>query len=250
MKKYFILLVCLTVSIIAFGQSETRDVMVNIGEVEVAPPQFTGIENVADMAKPDKSLLIKKYLIANATYPENALLCNKEGSEIIKFVVTPKGNLTNFEVINSVCSEIDEEVIRILKTTNGMWQPGLNNGEPVAMEKEVSVVFCANKSSFETVCEHFTKKATANFISGNKKLYFKQNPKRALKYYDIAVRYLPNDESALYNRGMCRYELGDKEGAFRDWNRIVSLGGINVTDIASEAHDMQGYAEANRILKK
>ena len=250
MKKYFILLVCLTVSIIAFGQNETRNVMVNIGEVEVTPPQFTGIENVADMAKPDKSLLIKKYLIANATYPENALLCNKEGSEIIKFVVTPNGNLTNFEVINSICPEIDEEVIRILKTTNGMWQPGLNNGEPVAMEKEVSVVFCVDKSSFGTVCEYFTKKATANFISGNKKLFFKQKPKRALKYYDIAVRYLPNDKSALYNRGMCRFELGDKEGALRDWSRIVSLGGIDVTDIASEARDMQGYAEASHVFKK
>ena len=29
----------------------------------------------------------------------------------------------------------------------------------------------------------------------------------------------------LLMRGVCRYELGDKEGAFEDWNRMAGMGG-------------------------
>ncbi len=250
MKKYLVLLICLTVSFIAFGQSEMKNVMTG-AEVEVTAPQFTGIENVVALTSVNRSLLIKEYLVKKAIYPKGALNCNKEGTEVIKFVVNPDGSLSNFDVINSICREIDDELIRVLKTTNGMWQPGENNGNPVAMEKEVSLIFTAG--NFKDLNKYFTAKATNSFVQGCKKMYLKNNSKKALRYYNQGMRYLPYDKNLLYVRGICKYELGDKEGARKDWERIVTLGGIDGIDFDNFAYNsskMKGYEEMAQILKK
>ena len=250
MKKYLVLLICLTVSFIAFGQNEMKNVMVD-AEVEVTAPQFTGIENVAVLTNADKTLLIKEYLVENANYPRNAAKCMREGTEVIQFTITVTGELTNFKVINSVCSEIDNEVIRVLKTTNRMWRPGFNNGVPIAMQKEVSMVF--KSGDYSNITKHFTEKATTYFNRGNKKLYLKNNPQKALKCYNEGMRYLPYDKGLLYVRGMCLYEMGDVDGAKKDWNRIVSLGGIDFGDTIDFVHNsskMKGYSEMAEILKK
>lgn len=247
MKKYLIFLICLTVSIIVFGQNKSQN-SVNIEGIEVAPPQFTGIENVVMLTNADKSQLIKNYLVKKAKYPKSAAKFMEEGTEVIQFTITPTGEITNLKVINSVCAEIDKEVIRVLKTTNGMWKPGYNNNEPVAMDKEVSLIFLAD--DYNDITKHFTTRATNSFTQGNKKMFLKQNHKKALKYYNQGMKYLPYDKSLLYVRGICKYELGDKEGALKDWNRIVALGGMDFSDIAYDSSKMKGYDEMAEILKK
>ena len=61
---------------------------------------------------------------------------------------------------------------------------------------------------------------------------------------------MPNDKALLYARGLCRYELGDTEGARRDWNRIVALGGIDFSEFAYDSGEMNGYDEMIKILAK
>jgi len=251
MKKIIVLLVCVIASMITYGQNKMQNVMVNIEGIEVAPPQFTGIENVATLISTDKSQLIKNYLRKNAVYPESAARCMKEGTEVIQFTVTSAGKVTNLKVINSVCSEIDREVISVLESTDGMWKPGYNNGNLVDMEQEVSLVFAAD--DYRNLQKHFTKVATRYFVLGNKKMYLSKNPKKALRHYNHGIRYLPYDKSLLFVRGLCKYELGDEEGGREDWNRIAELGGIDFgdfNDLTFDFEKMKGYSEMAEILGK
>ncbi|MEN8118316.1 MAG: hypothetical protein ABFS16_15120, partial [Bacteroidota bacterium] len=73
--------------------------------------------------------------------------------------------------------------------------------------------------------------------------------KKALKHFNHGIRYCPNDKALLYIRGLCRYELGDENGARKDWNRIVDLGGIDFRKTASVLKEMKGYAEMAEILE-
>lgn len=248
MKKYLILMMCLISSAMIFGQNETKNVMVDIEEVSVTPPKFTGIENAAAILETDNSSMINRFLSQNLNYPLNSDEYWKEGTEVIQFTVTPSGMVTDFNVINSVCREIDEELIRVIKTTNGMWKPGYNNGEPIAMEKEVAVMFGDYKDN--EIVTRFVQQAEKNFIMGGKNLFENHKPKKALKFYDLGVRYLPNDKALLMMRGICHYEIGDEESARKDWNRIVSLGGTNPWEIGYDLTEMKGYAEMTDILAK
>ena len=223
---------------IAFGQvEEVKMKHVDVDEVNVVPPKFVGLSNPIPAIKEGKFESFEDYLARNIVYPEKDAKSFNQGTEVVQFVISPTGELTDFAVLNSVCKKMDEEVIKVLKLTNGMWQPGFVNGCPAAMEKEVSVAFVLHPSN------DFVKMAKSYMKQGNKMLFEKSNPKKALKYYDAGINLLPNNETLLAVRGLCKYELGDETGASRDWERISSLSHTFDSELLSKLTDLKGYKE-------
>ena len=167
---------------------------------------------------------------------------------MIQFVVTPKGNVTDIMVLNSVSEVIDLEVIRILEITSGMWIPGTVNGESVAMQKEISVVFKISQKS------DFVAKAKGYLEHGNKLLFVQNQPEKALKYFDKGITLLPNEETLLAVRGLCKYEIGDNEGAKPDWNRLkiqVEKNTVqSLIEMAVNYIQLSGYPVMMTIVNK
>lgn len=244
MKTTILLFSCFIFTVIAFGQ----DPETNVKEIKVTAPKFAGTENALEILNRVKSESINEYLAKNFRLSGYQFA---EGTEVIQFTVTPVGEVTDFNIINSISREIDEEMIKLLKTTNGMWIPGFNNNVPAEMTKEVSVAFYAGNTSSESVVEIFTEKATRHFIDGNKMLFEKQNPQKAMKYYNWGINYMPYDQSLLLARGICRFETGDKEGALQDWERLKTLSGFEIEnwDLTENAKGLKSYDVLTSIFK-
>ncbi len=232
------------VSVITFGQ-EKKDFKDEIKGVKVTPPRFAGVVKSVSALQKGQFESITDYMERNVEYPQKSAKSFEQGTAVVQFTVSATGEISDFTVINSVSEEIDEEVIKVLKTTEGMWIPGVNNGNPVAMEKEVSVVFRLKDSKFS-----FNDLGKTYFSNGAKMLFTQQSPKKALKYFDKGITLLPNETGLLALRGMTRFELGDKDGALRDWTRIKNLGGLEGVGYTEQIIDMKGYAEMNRVLGK
>ncbi len=192
-----------------------------LNSVEVTLPVF--VENVSNS--------IDEFLQKNAEYPTESYLAGLEGTEVVKFVVLKDGKLSDFSVVNSVSPEIDNEVIRLLSFTNLKWLPGTKNGIPVEMETEVSLAFKVKQTS------DFVEMAKRNMKKGNELLFVKNQPKRALKYFDSAINFLPYNETILGIRGLCKYRIGDEKGADSDWSRanILAEKQGNIIDYKSLA---------------
>jgi len=219
MKRNLFFMVSMLVAVFAFGQNQS------LKEIEVKAPMFHSAfyDDIND------------FLLSGIEYPTDAVKAGYEGTEVIQFVVTQNGTVTDFKVINSVSDAIDKEVIRILKITNGMWIPRYENGAPVAMNKEVSVVFQLNPSTdFVAMAKSYLEKA-------NQMFFIDKQPKKALKYLDKGINLLPHDETLLVVRGMCRYELGDETGAQSDWNRIADSGKIALSEFTAQLEETKGY---------
>jgi len=247
MKTKILLFVIICLPIFVWGQKEvilqdTSDV------VSVTPPEFTGIENVNLRVNDVQSDAFRDYLTKNIKYSEEAAKCHKQGTAVVQFVVTADGELSDFEVLNSVCPVIDEELIRVLKTTDGMWKPGLNNEKPVNMEKEVSMMFVADPKHKSAPYEYFTKLAGNYCIKANTLFLEKHNLKKALKNYNQIITYLPYDASTLLVRGLCRYEMGDREGAISDWKRVNEIGTYDADWCIESLADLEGYDEMQTVL--
>ena len=173
MKTIKILFLCIIASIFVNAQNVH---MHTLTEVEVNPPKFAGKTIVEQMPKPS----IGKYFATNFEYPEVIGLVH-EGIEVIQFNVNPSGKLDGFKVINSVSPQVDEEVIRVLKTTNHMWLPGHNNGTPVAMEHEIAIqVKCIDLDGSASK-KDFTEFATNFYNKGTQKLFIEGKTNKALK---------------------------------------------------------------------
>ena len=85
MKKIIFILFCLITSIAVLGQNEK-------------PRFITSADHASDLYA-DNSVLLKNYVMKNLNCPRKAAECCIEGTEIIRFVVTPSGEVTDFNVI-------------------------------------------------------------------------------------------------------------------------------------------------------
>lgn len=244
MKKFLLLILCLVISGLTYSQNEKSHA--TLEQVEVAPPEFVGVHNATIFLseKTTHSSLLMNYMKNKVEYPEIDIERTNEGKEIVRFTVNPDGSLTNFTVVNSVSPSIDEEVIDALKTTDGMWKPGYNNENVVPMEKEFSMVFKIIGTN------DLITRATEQFKRGNKLLLIKEKPQRALQHFDQGLVYVPESKPLLFLRGLTRYELGDKDGACQDWNRVKSLGGIEADGWLDNYCEMAGYAEMMEIVNE
>jgi TonB family protein len=242
MKTILFFLMCMIVSLITLGQENK-----GLNEASISPPKFIGTKGIYPAVAQNTPGTIENYLSSNIQFPEKAIGNLIQGTSVIQFVVTEKGTVSDLKIINSVSKEIDDEVIRVLKTTDGMWEPGKFNKEPVAVEKEISVAF---KNSELGNYTDFMVLGRKYFSKGSDQFFVHNNPKKALKYYDNGVIILPKDKGLLLVRGMARYEVGDMKGACQDWNRIKALGGLESDYYLNNLCGYKGYAEMIEILKK
>jgi len=246
MRTVLIMFFVLCCTFFCVAQRETPEFRTNINEVEVSPPLFTGVRNVVFLENSDVSYF-KNYIIDNLNYDLNVL--SPEGTEVVSFVVTSSGRVTDVKIVNSVDPEIDEEFIRVIENTNGMWKPGLKDGKYAAMPQEVSVIFSLNTNANATM-KSFQQRAEHYFTKASISLFEKQNLKRAETLFDRAILYLPHDCSTLVMRGLCRFGRGDKDGAMEDWTRVKNLGGIDITDLyyAEQIQESDGFKELMTLL--
>lgn len=245
MKKIVILSLGLILSFVLIIQSTAQNPSAKNNEVA---PQFKGDKNTSAILNADNSILVDNYLVENLVCPKQAAECCKEGTEIVQFTVTESGDVKDFKVINSVCSELDDEVIRVLKTTNGMWSPGLKGDKPVAMTKEVAFMF--GDQNRDAIVNYFVTAASRNYKNGSKQLLVKNNPKKAMWYFDKGINYMPNDKALLALRGLCHYELGEIASAEKDWNRILTLGGVPQSMKFEHLVELKGHKAMSRFFAK
>lgn len=230
--KYFLSLSLLISSFIVMGQNQKTYLPESV--ISASAPEFM----VSFKNEGERSL--RDYLLSHLKYPESSLQWNEEGTSVVQFLVTSKGDVTDIKIINSVSQDIDREVARVLMSTSGLWKPAFESGQPVAKEREVSIVFAPGELD---PARKFVSLAKKCLIQGNKQFFMRRNNKNALYFYDRALRYIPNDKGLLITRGMCKYQLGDKAGASRDWNRIRTLGGMEGVTNLDNFCEYKGYNE-------
>jgi tetratricopeptide (TPR) repeat protein len=248
MKKLSEITLCLILTWFTFGQNKAQNVPEKTRIVDVVAPVFTFNNSTNREIRENNIAVLYSYLHNNINYPESALDYCLQGTEVVQFTVMPTGNLANIKVVNSVCPEIDKEVIRVLNTTNGMWMPGSQNGTPCEVQKELLIVFHLGGIHSGSEDEFFMKKARNWYLRGNRALFEKQKPEKALKHYNNAMRYRPLEEALLLVRGMVKLQLNDTEGAKNDWSRVNELfsrgeNENNLILMVENFKDFPGYSE-------
>jgi len=221
MKTNAISILAAAISVFTFGQVQAQ---LLLEETKIIPPAFLDRKIVVEG---ETCASINEYLIKGVEYTPRTSRNHLAGTEVIRFEVSTRGELTSFQVINSISPEIDAEVIRVLRTTSGKWIPGSIDGKPFAITREVSMVFKPSPT-YDLV-----ENARAFQDKGNKLMFVKNNPRRALSYYDRAAKLHPYEECILAARCLCKYELGDEKGYQEDLERMMALFPDSYTDAES-----------------
>ncbi len=80
-------------------------------------------------------------------------------------------------------------------------------------------------------------------VEGDKKIYFYNDHKGAIKDYTESIKFDPKNTYSLFNRAYYKSELKDYKGALRDLNQLLAIDPSNGTAIYNRAR-------ANANLKR
>ncbi|RPD42211.1 energy transducer TonB [Chitinophaga barathri] len=94
------------------------------------PPRFKGGDEALD------------YLLTrNIRYPATAEKEGIGGVVIVQFIVDSSGQVWDISVPNGLHQDLDAEAIRVIALTDGKWEPGIQDGKPVAVQFGLPVRF-------------------------------------------------------------------------------------------------------------
>lgn len=113
-------------------------VPVEVNEKLKGTPVLTVVEQMP--AYPGGMAALMEYFKENMRYPASAKERGLQGRVTVQFVVDKDGSIKEPKVIRSIDQELDEEALRLVKNMS-KWEPGRQNGEPVAVKFAVPVPF-------------------------------------------------------------------------------------------------------------
>ena len=113
-------------------------VPVEVNEKLKGTPVLTVVEQMPTY--PGGMAALMEYFKENMRYPASAKERGLQGRVTVQFVVDKDGSIKEPKVIRSIDQELDEEALRLVKSMS-KWEPGRQNGEPVAVKFAVPVPF-------------------------------------------------------------------------------------------------------------
>ncbi|RZK66268.1 MAG: hypothetical protein EOO85_27065, partial [Pedobacter sp.] len=133
-------------------------------------------------------------------------MSTKTGALQDTFIVDEHGRADSLKIIQGINPAYDRAYTKIFYAAKNKWKPATRNGKPVR------VLMYQEKKYFvsEEVIPSFFNSQKAN------KAYQEEEYETALYYYDLALASRPDETSDLYQRGICKQQLGNLIGACED----------------------------------
>ena len=118
---------------------ETEEQTSNVeAEKKVEDKVFDAVEQQPSFPGGEGAMF--SYISNNLQYPEKAQKNGIQGRVVVKFIVEKDGSISNVEVNRSVDTDLDNEVIRVIKSMP-KWNPAKQNGTEVRAYYYVPVAF-------------------------------------------------------------------------------------------------------------
>ena len=74
-------------------------------------------------------------------YPPSAVQNRVSGRMIVYFEISFTGEVTHVRILQGLSPELDNEVIRVIESSNGLWTPGKQRGRPVRVQFNFPIAF-------------------------------------------------------------------------------------------------------------
>lgn len=225
MKKYISLFICLFLTIIVSAQSNSKRKNTTKSSKDTSSLIFNSVEQMPEFEGGQNALM--QYLSSNIKYPSKARENNIEGRVVVRFVVCTDGSLCNEEIVRSVDSSMDQEVIRVVKAMPN-WKPAKQNGQLVKAYFTLPVSFKLQgqekDSALPDAREYLTKKEEPAPVEEEEKIFtsvehiaeFPGGTTALMKFLAENIKYPPAAiDKNITGRVITQFVVG-KDGIIRN----------------------------------
>jgi protein TonB len=85
---------------------------------------------------------LRQFIVDNIEYPDSALKYETQGVVVVQFVVDDKGMVGKFKILTPIKGNgLEEEAIRVMALTSGMWSPAMQRDQAVSMVFRMPINF-------------------------------------------------------------------------------------------------------------
>lgn len=173
MKRIVTVAVVLFISLASFAQSDSSKMKIKVREssdddlmverppkeeeAETAVELDTNIRDIFDLFtgpvfKEGDFAGLRQFIKDSTRYPAEAKDSGISGTILIQFVVETDGTIARTRLLkasneiaaSSLRKEFEQEAIRCIKSTSGMWKPATDKDKPVRMWNQAAVTFRPN----------------------------------------------------------------------------------------------------------
>ena len=154
----------------------------------------------------------KRFVKKNMVKPADSIPINRFGNSVrISFEVTKEGKPEKFKVVDSIGPKFDQEALRIAQLMPD-WQPATENGVPVASQNYIYIYFKGTSAIYRQQAALYFEEGIYAYEIGNNA--------EAMRYFNLAIRYEPENLQYYLTRSALMLEMEQFEGACRDLNII------------------------------
>ncbi|MBN1989062.1 MAG: TonB family protein [Bacteroidales bacterium] len=174
-----------------------------------SPKQVLAKNDLVEMPKFNNESYKKlhNFIALQLRYPLNAAVNCLQGTVILKFMVKHNGDIGNIKVINPVEPELDEEAIRVIKLSNGLWHGGTVNGKPSDIELTFPITFQLKPDCSDGI---------THFINKGLKYFNESDFSNAITCFSEVIKRDPYNKEIINKRIQARKMIKDTLGAKED----------------------------------
>ncbi len=211
--KYRILFLTLSWIVSSYGNAQDLSTVVD-DTVSNNPNVFTLVEVMPQFPGGDGARIM--YLSQNIYYPRDAREKGIQGRVFITFVVDVDGKITDVKLLRGIGGGCDEVALNLVKNMPN-WIPGRQRGKNVRVQFNMPISFRIEGLSS-------VPKWDDSYEKGN--VFFDQQKyEKAIGRYSKSIKKKGSFfKEAYLNRGICKYHLGDMDGATTDMKKAIDLG--------------------------
>lgn len=164
----------------------------------------------------------------------------------IQFVVDTNGNIHDVRCLQKVGYGVDEEGIRVVEKTNGLWIPAKKEFKKIEMSVVLPLAFIEKDiylEELELITDQLEKYNKPGAMDGNMaNAYYeagvqefnKGNTEKAIEYFNKAIIKKPCDVDALYNIAIIYLQKENMEYACKYWKQGRGCGDFELNRLYKE----------------
>lgn len=140
------------------------------------------------------------------------------------FVIKKNGEADSLKILESFSNTFDNRIRKNFNKTKKNWQAAILQGKPVNVQMKQEYRYFSSNSMLPVL----------NFSDKGKEAMKNQDYIAAVYFFDMALKNMPSNVELLYQRAVCKYQLGNKEAACKDLKEVRSLNSGLANELLSK----------------
>jgi tetratricopeptide (TPR) repeat protein len=130
------------------------------------------------------------------------------------FIIRKSGEVDSLQVLEGISPTFDKQFVKAFNKAKGKWQPATIGGRSVDVRMQEQFRFVSSDNFLPSY----------DYSNKGKEAMRAKEYLKAIHYFDRGLEKLPTNSDMLYQRAVCKLQLGNRIAACEDLQKVKALG--------------------------